>query len=152
MSFAILLQTNTSEATALTKTLTTQATLTGTLKAGTSITDPVITIEASPEVIAASNYMTISDFNRKYFITNVKSIRTGLWEISAHVDVLTSFKTAILTNRGIIARNEKKWNLYLDDGEFRVYNNPIVTTKIFPTTGFSTENATYVLAMAGGTN
>lgn len=151
MSFTLVLQTNTSEAAAFDKQLTTQATLTGVLKIGTSITDPVITIETTPEIIAASNYITIDTFGRKYFITGVKSVRTNLWEVSAHVDVLASFKTAILANKAIVARNEKKYNLYLDDGEFRVYNNPIVTTKIFPATEFSTSNATYVLAMAGKT-
>lgn len=149
MSFKITLQTNKSENIKIGKSLTDVLTLEGTLKVSTSIIDPVIIIESdNVESILKCNYMSIPSFSRSYFITNVKSINYKLWEVSAHVDVLESFKDEILENTGVIARQEKEWNLYLDDGVFKSYQNPLVMTQAFPK-GFSSQE--FVLIAAGGT-
>ena len=76
----------------------------------------------------------------------MRSIRNGLVEISGVVDVLTSFASGIRANRGIVAKQENDWNLYVNDGTFRVYQNPMVLTKEFPS-GFSTSE--FVMAIAG---
>lgn len=146
MSFTIKFQTNNSENISISKDLTDVISMDGTLKEGTSIIDPVIKIECDLSQIAKCNYMTIETFKRSYFITDIKSIRNGLCEISAHVDVLTSFASEIKSNRGIVKRQENKWNLYVDDGSFKTYQNPIVLTKAFPT-GFTKQE--FVLAVAG---
>lgn len=146
MSFSIALQTNTSEKTKLDKDLTTIATVTGTLKTETSIIDPVILIEGNLSNYIGCNYMTISDFGRSYFVNNIRAIRNNLFEISAHVDVLSSFSAGIRSNSAIVRRQENNWNLYLNDGTFRVYQNPNVLTKAFPS-GFTTQE--FVLAVAG---
>lgn len=148
MSFTVHIQTNTSENEALTKKLTDIATLEGELTNSSSIIDPVITItELTNLVLRDANYMTISAFGRSYFINDIINVRTGVWEIHAHVDVLSSFKKQIRANTGIVRRQEKKYNLYLDDGIFKTYQNPNIITKKFPT-GFS--NTSFVLAVAGG--
>lgn len=149
MSFTIKLQINKSENEKFSKKLIDVLTLTGTLKNGTSIVDPVILFECDLKKITNCNYMTISEFSRSYFITDMKSIRNGLVEISAHCDVLSSFKDEILTNDAIILRQEYNWNLYVDDGVFTTYQNDEIITKEFPS-GFSTQE--FVLAVAGGTN
>lgn len=149
MAFSISLQVNASEKTAFYKELELVETVSGTLKAETSIIDPVILIEGDLGTIGGANYMTIPAFNRSYFITNIRSVRNGLVEVSAHVDVLSSFAEEILANSAIIRRQENNWNLYLNDGSFKVYQNPYVITKVFPA-GFTTQQ--FVLAVAGGTN
>ena len=149
MSFTIKLQINKSENEKFSKKLIDVLTLTGTLKNGTSIVDPVILFECDLKQITNCNYMSISEFSRSYFITDMKSIRNGLVEISAHCDVLSSFKDEILTNDAIILRQEKNWNLYVDDGVFTTYQNDEIITKEFPS-GFSTQE--FVLAVAGGSN
>ena len=146
MSFSIALQTNVSEKNKLDKDLTTIATVTGTLKTETSIIDPVILIEGNLSNYVGCNYMTISAFGRSYFVNNIRAIRNNLFEISAHVDVLSSFSAGIRSNSAIVRRQEKNWNLYLNDGTFRVYQNPNVLTKAFPS-GFTTQE--FVLAVAG---
>lgn len=146
MAFNIILQTNTSEKNKVTKTLTDIATVSGTLKSETSIIDPVILIEGDLSNYIHCNYMMISEFGRMYFINNIRSIRNNLFEISGHVDVLSSFQTELKTNKAIIRKQENDWNLYLNDGSFRVYQNPNVLTKNFPS-GFSTYS--FVLAVAG---
>jgi len=144
--FDIVLQFNASEKNKVTKDVTDVLTLTGELRSETSIVDPVILVSGDLSTISGCNYMTISVFGRSYFITNIRSIRTGLIEISAHVDVISSFADEIKTNRAIIRKQENQWNLYLNDGSFKVYQNPMVLTKAFPS-GFTTQE--FVLAVAG---
>lgn len=146
MAFNILLQVSNSEKNRLDKDVTTLATVTGVLKSETSIINPVIMMEGDVSQFATCNYMEIPVFGRKYFITNIRSIRNGLFEISARVDVLSTYATQIRQNTAIIHRQENRWNLYLNDGTFRIYQNPMVLTREFPN-GFTTQE--FVLAVAG---
>ena len=145
MAFNITLQTNTSEDNKLDKTLTNIMTVSGELKEDTSIIDPVIRIECNLASVTGCNYMTVPTFGRSYFVNNIRSVRTGLVEFSCHVDVLSSFKSQIRSNRAIVKKQENNWNLYLNDGTFKVYQNPMVLTKAFPS-GFTTQE--FVLAVA----
>lgn len=142
----IILQTNGSERNRLDKDLTSVSTLTGTLKVETSVTDPTIVIEADLEDLAEVNYFTVTEFGRSYFVTGMRSIRTGLVEIAGHVDVLTSFAEGIRSNLAILARQENDWNLYLNDGVLKVYQDPMILTKPFPS-GFTAQE--FILAVAG---
>ena len=142
----IYLQQNTSEKNRLDKSINTLATMTGTLRESTSIVDPIIKVACNLSDFTQCNYMTIPEFNRSYFVTDMKSIRDGLVEFKAHVDVLSTYKAQIRANPAIIKRQENAWNLYLNDGSFKVYQNPMVITKEFPQ-GFSTLE--FVLAVAG---
>lgn len=144
----IKLQTNTSPKNALTKEVTDVTTLsTVTLKDQTDIIDPVFVVTSPTDAnVLASNYITAEALGRSYFITDIKSVRAGVWEISAHVDVLSTYATEIKAQRGIIKRQANAWNLYLNDGIFKVYQNTKAVTAEFPT-GFSTYQ--YVLAVAG---
>lgn len=143
----ITLQINNSEKNRLDKNITDIITLSGTLRDQTSIINPVIVIEGDLSSYVNCNYMTISAFNRSYFINNITSINNNLFEISAHVDVLSTYKTQIRANSAIIARQEKKWNLYLNDGVFKTYQNPHIVTKAFPS-GFTQQH--FIFSVAGG--
>ena len=144
--FDITLQTNQSEQNRVTKTLVDLATVSGVLKEETSIIDPIIKIEGDLSNFVNCNYLTIPAFGRSYFVNNIRSIRQGLVEFACHVDVLSSFADAIKTNKAIVKRQENNWNLYLNDGTFKVYQNPTVLTKAFPS-GFNTQE--FILAVAG---
>lgn len=146
MSFSIVLQRNASENNKVDKTLTTITTMTGTLKNETSIIDPVIMFEASLSDLKNCNYCTISNFGRSYFVNNIRSVRNGLVELSCHVDVLSTYKSQIRQQFALVKRQENNWNLYLNDGSFKVYQNPMVLTKLFPS-GFT--SLQFVLAVAG---
>lgn len=150
MSFTITIQNNSSENNKLDKTLTTIESLTGTLKQETSIIDPVILIEADLNQLVNANYCTIPTFGRSYFINNIRSIRNGLIEISCHVDVLSSFKTAIRSNSAIIHKSERNWNLYLNDGSLKTTQKPEkIITEQFSNGNAFINNWSYVLIMAG---
>ena len=146
MSFNVLLQQNDSEKNRVTKTLTLLGTATGVLKEETSIIDPVIKIECTLESVIKCNYITIEAFGRSYFVNNIRSIRQGLVEFTCHVDVLSTYATEIKANKAIVRRQELRWNTYLNDGVFKVYQNPDIKLYPFPS-GFTTQE--YVLAVAG---
>lgn len=142
----IILQTNTSENNKLDKTITNITTLSGVLKQKTSILSPVLILECDLSTLVNCNYLTIPSFNRSYFVDDIQSINNDMVEISAHCDVLTTYKNQIRQNTAIIKKQENEWNLYLNDGSFKIYQNPNVITKPFPN-GFNTFE--FVLAVAG---
>lgn len=146
MAFTVALQSNSSPKNQLDKSVSGVLSVSGTLKEGTSVIDPVILIQAPLSTLVNANYMTISAFGRSYFITDIRSIRNDLVEISGHVDVLSTYAAGIRGNNAIIYRQENDWNLYLDDGSFQIYQNPSVLTRPFPS-GFSTLE--FILAVAG---
>lgn len=146
MSFDIVLLRSNSEKNRLTKDTETIMTVSGFLREGTSIIDPVIKIECDISDVVGCNYLSIPIFGRKYFVNDIRSIRNRLFEFSCHVDVLSTYADAIRENTGIIKRQENEWNLYLNDGTLNVYQNPNVLTRAFPS-GFTTQE--FVLAVAG---
>lgn len=146
MAFTVALQSNSSPKNQLDKSISGVLSVSGTLKEGTSVIDPVILVQAPLSTLVNANYMAISAFGRSYFITDIRSIRNDLVEISGHVDVLSTYAAGIRGNNAIIYRQENDWNLYLDDGSFQIYQNPNVLTRPFPS-GFSTLE--FVLAVAG---
>lgn len=146
MAFDIKFCINSSEKNKVDKTLTIITTLSGTLRNETSIIDPVIIIEGDLSAYTGCNYMQIETFGRSYFVNNIRSIRNGLFEVSGHVDVLSTYKNAIRKNQAIIRKQQNSWNLYLNDGSLRVYQNPDVIVKTFPS-GFTKQE--FVLAVAG---
>lgn len=144
----VQIQQTTSEKNRIGKSISTLYTASGALREGTSIINPVIRISgANIPSLKNANYMHIPDFNRYYFITDIKSIRNGLIEISGHVDVLQTYAEQIRNNTAIIKRNANSWNLYIEDGLFKTYANPHIFTKLFPS-GF--KNPSFVLSVAGG--
>lgn len=137
-----------SENNALNKTLSNGLTLSGTLRAQTSIVNPVIRVEGAASIVAY-NYCHIPAFNRYYFINDCVSIRSGLWEISMHVDVLMSFRAGILSSPVVLDSSEDTGkNAYLDGDVW----TRLVKTKTdiinFPS-GLS-ESGHYILITAGG--
>lgn len=138
---------NQSEKNRLDKTLVSAFNLNGELKEDCSIIDPVIKVVADVSSMSSVNYMYIASFGRYYFINNVISINNDICEVHAHVDVLSTYKDEIRAQRAIVSRQEKKWNLYLNDGVFKTYQNPYIITKAF-SSGFTSQH--FVLSIAGG--
>ena len=147
MAFVINLEHNKSEPERIDKNITNITMLFGELVDETSIIDPIFRVECDLTQVTGCNYATVEAFGRSYFITDIKSVRDGIVDFYGHCDVLSTYKTAIRANSAIIRKQTHKWNLYLNDGSFKIYQNPIVLTKDFPS-GFTTQEI--VLAVAGG--
>lgn len=140
----ITLYNNTSPPNYVNKSITIVSTLTGTLRNPTSVTDPVITIERSDPT--GFNYARIEEFGRYYFVTGISSESNSLISISLHVDVLMTYKEGIKNMNAIVKRQENQFNLYLDDGIFKAYQNTKHKVIQFPY-GFT--EYSYILALAG---
>ena len=147
MSLTCNLYINSSPKEKLSKTISNQLSYSCVLKENTSILNPKIII-ATSDNITGYNYMYISDFGRYYFIDDIVSLNDGRWMISAHVDVLSTYETAIKSNSAVIKRQENMYNLYLDDPEFHTYNYEQIQTKKFPANSF-TKALNYVLVING---
>lgn len=143
--FSISLMNNQEELNKISKNPSIVMTLNGTLREETSLIDPVVIIEYNG-TLTNVNYAYIPEFNRYYFITQIESVRTGLWRVCCHCDVLKTYAQAILGCECVVARNEKNYNLLLNDAYFKVYSNPRVQIANFPNK-FTGES--YVLVMKG---
>ena len=145
MSFNIVFMNNQQELNKISKSPSTVMTLTGTLREETDIVDPVIVVEYDG-TLTNTNYMHIPTFNRYYFINKIESVRTGLWRVYGHCDVLKTYSQGILGTKCVVARNQNEYNLYLNDAYFKVQSNPRLQIINFPNK-FSGES--YVLVMKG---
>lgn len=138
---------NESEDAVVDKVITQKNSLSGSLKEGADLLNPTIMFSDLPaSILQESNYAYIHEFNRYYYITGISNYRDNLWYISFHVDVLYTYKAYIKEQTAVIARQENNWNLYLNDPKFRVYQNPYIVTKAFPS-GFTDQR--FVLIVAG---
>lgn len=117
------------------------------LKDNTSILDPVLIVRSS-DTFYTYNYMHIPEFHRYYFIDDIRSVHNIEWEIHGHIDVLETYKNEILSNTAVIRRQENKFNLYLDDPEFKTYNTEQIQTIKFPANDFS-KSLHYILTVNG---
>lgn len=123
----------------------------GTLKSDTSIIKPVIILEkATPPQDNKYNYMYIGAFKRYYYITDIRSLRNGLWEISGVCDVLHTYREDIYNAKCIIDKSEgfATANLYLNDGSFVMDSHKYNEVIQFPY-GLS-EQGNNILICSGG--
>ena len=121
-----------------------------TLKEPTSIQTPTIRLSATDVNMKKGNYGYIPKFDRFYYVTDVRSIPGGLWEVDLKCDVLMSFKSEIIDNYAVFNHSEWAYNLYLNDGTLQVDSRPKLKLKRFPY--HLDADGTYVLIMAGGLN
>lgn len=130
MSFSISLQNNSSPINKIGKAISTITTVSGDLKNESDVIRPEILIESDSSILSA-NYMTIDTFNRKYFIEEIQSVRTNLWLVKAHVDVLETYASQILSNTAVVLRQENNFNLLLNDGVFKCKQDPRISYRKF---------------------
>lgn len=143
MSFSVTIGRTSSEKRALDKSVSTVKTCTGVLQNESNVVNPSILCKCSASSIATANYMTISDFGRKYFITDITAVSNDLCLVSGHCDVLSTYASGIRSNTATIARSatEGNWNLLLNDPMIKVNNKKITKVKTgfkgFPKNQFS---------------
>lgn len=132
--------------------LTGLSTLDGVIRDETNVIDPTIVIESTDFPFYLYNYCYIYLFKRYYYIKEIKSIRTNIWEISAHCDVLYTWKADLANQLAIIDKtaNLNDANTYIDDGTFVMDSRKNVKVIPFPTP--LNEEGNYILICAGGTS
>ena len=88
------------------------------LKENTSVTTPIIFIQTDTN-LSTYNYCHIPEFSRYYYITNISSVRNGLWQLNLKVDVLMSYKDNFDKFEIIIERSSTDFSKYLNDDEIK---------------------------------
>lgn len=138
---------NNSEKNKISKNLTNNTHISGTLRNETGVMNPVILIHSvNPTKF---NYVYIPEFNRYYFITDMVSIRTDIWQIKLHVDVLMSFKDSLKNVKVILNDSEVEGADNYLTGEQWV-TNVKDTTNIVNFPNGLLDNGEYILITAGG--
>lgn len=123
------------------------------LKDQTTIINPAFVLSGLelPE-IAECNYIYAPDLKRYYYINNISLGLGKMYIIDCHCDVLMSFKEQFLRKSAIIERQENKYNLYLNDNMYKVYNKDRVQLKKFTGQNDLSKNGFVLLGIVGGGN
>lgn len=138
---------NNSEKNKISKNLTNNTHISGTLRNETGVMNPVILIHSvNPTKF---NYVYIPEFNRYYFITDMVSIRTDIWQVKLHVDVLMSFKDSLKNVKVILNDSEVEGADNYLTGEQWVTNVKDTTNIVNFPNGLR-DNGEYILITAGG--
>lgn len=143
----ITLYQTSSENNVVDKTITGGIVLTGTLRQETSVLSPSIRIVTNTN-ISGYNYAYISEFGRFYYIKEIVTVRSGVWDVGFRCDVLMTYKTQIRGLTAVVERQENQYNAYVNDPEFILMNKKRIQTKEFPY-GFS-QLQHYIIAISGG--
>ena len=139
----INLYVNSSDNNVLDKTLSSVASVSGSLRNESDVMTPTIIIQGD---YFNANYCFISDWGRYYYIENIRSIRNNIIEIDCRIDTLKTYASQIRACTGIVKKQQNDYNLYINDGSFMTYANDKVFTKGF-SGSFDTDS--YVLLVAG---
>ena len=117
------------------------------LKSGTSLLSPTFLLSLSSR--PAYDYIAFE--GRYYFITDIVSVRNNLWEISASVDALATYKSTIGSSNALIlyatgGRNDIIDNRIPIDDSVTIHSNSKAIT------GWNVSNITYgsiILSVTG---
>lgn len=98
-----------------------------TLKENVSVIAPNLIINFHDATITEYNYVYIAALNRRYFVTEWRSVNATTWECSCAVDVLASYKTDIGSQTHYILRSASEYNGYIADSAYITDASPDIT-------------------------
>ena len=100
------------------------------------------------ELLLKSNYCYIEDLHRYYEIKPESVLELGgIITVELEEDDIMTNLDDVLALECVIKRQEKRYNLYLDDDKYKAYAYSRIVTKPFPS-GF--DRQAFVIAVAGG--
>lgn len=115
----------------------------GNFRDESSIISPIIEIELNR--VPDFNYIYIQEFSRYYFVIEVESVRNGLWRLQLDIDVLMTYKDAIVNLTAFVDRNEFDFNPLLIDKRRVIEQGVDIDTYVITNNVLSTSSPTYVL-------
>lgn len=152
----ITLYNNLSDHRCLNKELETIETISGATPYGEcSVQAPVMRLRPF-ENWAIVNYAYIGDYQRYYYVTEIKILSGNVLELHCQSDPLMSFRNAIKNCQGVLVANENLTTPYIRDLNYPVSLKKTITTYLFDADPFNIENTgyqtghNYVLTTAGG--
>ena len=97
--------------------------------------------------LMSSNYCYIEDLGRYYEIRPESILELGgIIVMALEEDDIMSNLNEVMQIRGIVHKQEKLYNLYLNDNSFKAYQNPLIYCREFPSGLTANE---YILTIAG---
>ena len=117
--------------------------ISGVLGEVSSLIHPSITFTS--DTIPTFNYVYIPIFNRYYYVTDITSIKNKLWQMSLTVDVLMTYKEALLACTGYIDRNENEYNGLIPDGMISLQKGEVIETNCVTNELVIETEGTYIL-------
>ncbi len=143
----IKLYKNSSDKRYINKTITDEKTLSSCrIYNDNSNSTPSIKIETDSVIPSGYNYAYIPDFGRYYYITDIE-VGNGFIIVNLSVDVLMTYKTAILGSEVIVSRQQNQFNTYLADEKFKSYEYEKQFVHAFSSP--FTKNLEFVLTVQG---
>ena len=140
----INLYNNESSPNVINKSITLLATLEGALRGETNLVAPIVRIVS--DGFPAFNYAHIPAFGRFYYLRDIQTVRTGVYDISLKSDPLKSFNLGSVT--GVVVEAQNVGNNYLEHRHF--VRNVKSKTIIRPFSGGLLDSGEYILITAGG--
>lgn len=116
------------------KSLSNENSITLHFKDNSDVVNPTIYISRSIN-IENYNYILVNGNIDRYYYIDSFEVSQQYYILHCHVDVLMTYKTAILNEECVIAKNEKVYNLFLDDDRMKLYNKSRILTRPFTTDG-----------------
>lgn len=123
--------------------LTADMIISGVLREASSLIHPSITFTS--DIIPTFNYVYIPIFNRYYYVTDITSIKNKLWQMSLTVDVLMTYKEALLACTGYIDRNENEYNGLIPDNMISLEKGETIETVALNNELFISNKGSYVI-------
>ena len=117
--------------------------ISGVLREASSLIHPSITFTS--DIIPTFNYVYIPIFNRYYYVTDITSIKNKLWQMSLTVDVLMTYKEALLACTGYIDRNENEYNGLIPDSMISLEKGETIETVALNNELFISNKGSYVI-------
>lgn len=128
------------------KSLTDAINITCELKAPTSVINPVLLLGNVD--LTGYNYAYIPKFNRYYYINNMDTQYNRLNERQLTVDPLMTYANEIKALNAIVERQERYYNLYLNNLQIPNLSYKRVQTKVFPKSPVNV-NPSIILCVTG---
>lgn len=113
------------------------------LKTPTSLHTPTFTINAS-----AFDYNYLKWDDRYYFVTDIVARNNNLWDVSAVIDVLATYKADILASTQYVSYSSVSGGTWLPDTRIPLVKNPTAQTAQTSITPLSS-TGTYILSVVG---
>jgi hypothetical protein len=85
----------------ITKLMTDGVEVTGTLRDKCDVLNPELLVKTD---VRKFNYVYIEEFKRYYYVKDITQYRQGMWVVKLKVDVLMSYRDAILEFNGVVSR------------------------------------------------
>lgn len=116
-------------------------------KDGSDLSSPVVTLSEDFDVVKDFNYAYL--FERYYFVTDVRAVRSGLCSIYLSIDVLATYKTQIGSTPMYITRAANAYDGTVVDNYFPMLSKYTGHHYTFDNTSYSFSGGYYVVNVMG---